>query len=134
MTTLVTTITDVLRYRGREGQWSWVLHRISGLGTLLFLSIHILDTATVYFAPQLYSHAMALYRHWLFGIGEIILVACVVYHGLNGLRVTLMDWRPEWMAYQKRVTYWVFAAFLILFIPAGLFMGNTIVQKSILGR
>lgn len=134
MTALVTTLSGVLRYRGREGQWSWALHRISGLGTLLFLSIHILDTATVYFAPQLYSHAIALYRHWLFGIGEIILVACVIYHGLNGLRVAVFDWKPEWMVYQKQASYTVFAAFLVLFIPAALFMGNTIIQKSILGR
>jgi succinate dehydrogenase / fumarate reductase cytochrome b subunit len=134
MATLVTTLTEGLRYRGREGQWSWVLHRVSGLGTLLFLTIHILDTATVYFVPQLYSHAIDLYRHWLFGIGEIILVACVIYHGLNGLRMTLFDWKPEWMIYQRQAAYWVYALFFLLFIPAAIFMGNTIIQKSILGR
>lgn len=134
MATLVTTLTEGLRYRGREGQWAWLLHRVSGLGTLLFLSIHILDTATVYFAPQLYSHAIDLYRSWFFGIGEIILVACVIYHGLNGVRIAIFDLKPEWMHYQERATHWVFAVFLVLFIPAAIIMGNTIIQKSILGR
>ncbi len=134
MTTLVTTLTEGLRYRGREGQWAWLLHRVSGLGTLLFLTLHILDTATVYFAPQLYSHAIDLYRSWFFGIGEIILVACVIYHGLNGVRIAVFDLKPEWMHYQERAAHWVLGIFLVLFIPAAIIMGNTILQKSILGR
>ena len=32
MTTLVTTVTETLRYRGKIGQWSWMLHRVAGLG------------------------------------------------------------------------------------------------------
>jgi len=47
MATLVTTISETLRYRGKIGQWSWVLHRIGGLGTLLFLIIHVIDTSWV---------------------------------------------------------------------------------------
>ena len=62
------------RYRGREGQWSFLLHRITGLGTLLFLTIHILDTATVYFYPSLYFEAIQIYRTTLFGIAEVFLV------------------------------------------------------------
>ncbi len=51
MATLITTISETLRYRGRIGQWSWVLHRLAGLGTLLFLVIHVIDTSWVYFFP-----------------------------------------------------------------------------------
>ena len=35
-----------MRYRGREGMWTWVLHRATGLGILFFLIIHVVDTAT----------------------------------------------------------------------------------------
>ena len=34
-------------YRGREGMWSWVAHRISGVLIFLFLFAHVLDTALV---------------------------------------------------------------------------------------
>ena len=44
MTSLVLTLTETLRYRGAIGQWSWVLHRLTGLGVLFFLTLHVIDT------------------------------------------------------------------------------------------
>src|SRR5512144_1582755 len=60
VTTFRTYLEGSLRYLGGEGQWSYLLHRITGLGTLLFLAVHILATSTVYFFPSLYEHAIAL--------------------------------------------------------------------------
>lgn len=71
-------LLGMARYRGREGQFSFILHRLTGLGTLLFLAVHILDTSTVYFFPSLYEHAINLYRSTLFMLGEIFLVFFVV--------------------------------------------------------
>ena len=48
-------------YRPREGMVAFVLHRISGLAVLLFLSIHIVDTSTVYFFPDFYEEFLAVY-------------------------------------------------------------------------
>ena len=39
-------------YRGREGMWSWVLHRITGVAIFFFLLVHILDTALVRVSPE----------------------------------------------------------------------------------
>ncbi|HEY7719426.1 MAG TPA: succinate dehydrogenase, cytochrome b556 subunit, partial [Pedococcus sp.] len=39
-------------YRGREGMWSWVAHRISGVLIFLFLFAHVLDTALVRVSPE----------------------------------------------------------------------------------
>jgi succinate dehydrogenase cytochrome b556 subunit len=117
MTTLVTTVTETLRYRGKIGQWSWVLHRIAGLGTLLFLGIHIVDTSWAAFYPDLYAEAIAQYQSPLFTIGEFLLVACVVYHAFNGLRIILFDFKPEWWVHQERAARIVFAATLLVLIP-----------------
>src|SRR5512138_3711745 len=91
MSSLRTTLTGYVGYKGREGQWSFLLHRITGLGTGLFLLIHILDTSLVYFLPSAYVDVLGIYRSTLFGIGEIGLVFCVIYHGLNGLRIAYFD-------------------------------------------
>ena len=32
-------------YRGGEGMWTWVVHRITGVGVFFFLLVHVLDTA-----------------------------------------------------------------------------------------
>ena len=91
MGTIKTTFDGLARYQGRVGQFSFILHRLTGLGTLLFLAVHILDTSTVYFFPSLYEHAIALYRSTPFIIGEIFLVFSVIYHGVNGARIAIFD-------------------------------------------
>lgn len=52
MTSLRQTIPGARRYRGGEQLLSYWEHRISGLGTLLFLAVHILNTSIVYFIPR----------------------------------------------------------------------------------
>jgi succinate dehydrogenase / fumarate reductase cytochrome b subunit len=125
MSTLRTTLTGYLRYQGRAGQWSFLLHRLTGLGTLTFLAIHILDTSFVYFRPDLYVVAMQLYRSTFFGLAEIGLIFCVFFHGVNGLRIAILDlFAPKgWnMLTQKRLTLWTLAVTLVFWIPATVVM------------
>ncbi len=122
MTSLVYTITETMRYRGAIGQWSWVLHRITGLGVLLFLTLHVIDTSWSVFYPDLYVEAIASYQTPLFTIGEFALVAAVVYHALNGVRIVVFDFRPRWWKYQQRAAYWVLALSVIICIPTFLIM------------
>lgn len=127
MDTLDTNITGLTRYRGREGQFSFILHRLTGLGTLLFLAIHILDTATVYFFPSLYEHAIDLYRSTPLMIGEIILVFSVIYHGVNGLRIAFFDlYRPDlWnIEMNRKSAIWTLAIAVLLWLPAAFWMGR----------
>lgn len=122
-------VTSLARYRGRVGQLSFILHRLAGLGTLLFLSMHILDTATVYFFPSLYSHAIALYRSTYFMILEIILVFCVIYHGVNGARIALFDlFLPQkWnINTQRQSAAWVLGIAIVLWLPAAVWMGRNV--------
>jgi succinate dehydrogenase / fumarate reductase cytochrome b subunit len=135
MSSLRATLDGGLRYRGREGQLSYLLHRLSGLGTLLFLTIHILDTATVYFAPDLYQHAIAIYRSTPFMLGEIVLVFLVIFHGTNGLRIALFDLFPRlWRrGPQKRSVAWVLAVSILLWLPAAYWMGRSLVIHNFQG-
>jgi succinate dehydrogenase cytochrome b556 subunit len=127
MTTLVTTITESLRYKGRLGQWNWMLHRVSGLGTVLFLALHVIDTSWAAFYPEEYEKAIRQYQSPLFTIGEFGLIACVVYHAFNGLRIALLDYKPQWWAHQQRAALLVFAATLIILIPTfALMVGHVV--------
>ena len=49
-------------YRGREGMWSWVLHRITGVAIFFFLLVHILDTALVRVSPEAYNAVIGTYQ------------------------------------------------------------------------
>ncbi|MBL8165052.1 MAG: succinate dehydrogenase, cytochrome b556 subunit [Anaerolineae bacterium] len=122
MTSLVLTLTETLRYKGAIGQWSWVLHRISGLGVVLFLTLHVIDTSWSVFYPDLYVKAIAVYQTPLFTIGEFGLVACVVYHAFNGIRIAVMDFKPVWWRHQQKAAWWVLGATVVTLIPVFLLM------------
>ena len=122
MSSLVLTLTETLRYRGAIGQWSWVLHRVSGLGVLLFLVLHVIDTSWAVFYPELYEEAIASYQSPLFTIGEFGLVACVVYHAYNGLRIVLFDFKPMWWRHQERAAYAVLGLTAVTLIPVFILM------------
>ncbi len=121
MSSLKTTVSGYAGYRGREGHYSFLLHRITGIGTAVFLTLHIVDTSFVYFFPNLYEHAINLYRTTLFGLGEIFLVFSVLFHGVNGLRIAFFDLiAPKfWEIKQTRKsTRWTLIITLILWLPA----------------
>jgi succinate dehydrogenase / fumarate reductase cytochrome b subunit len=132
---LQTTAKGYIGYQGREGHYAFLLHRFTGLGTLLFLIIHILDTSTVYFFPSLYEHAIAIYRSTPFMLGEIVLVFCVLYHGANGLRIALFDLYPHFWteARQRRAFRWVLGVAILLWLPAAFLMGRALIVHNVLG-
>ena len=47
-------------YRGGQGMWTWVLHRITGVSVFFFLLVHVLDTALVRVSPQAYDLVIAM--------------------------------------------------------------------------
>src|SRR5690625_6858955 len=77
--------------RAREGTRSWRAHRISGMLIFLFLLVHVLYTALVRVSPEAYNEVIGHYKTVVFGLGEVGLVAAVVFHALNGLRIILVD-------------------------------------------
>jgi succinate dehydrogenase / fumarate reductase cytochrome b subunit len=125
-TSLKNALSGYLRYRGREGHYSFLLHRITGLGTLLFLTIHILDMSSFFWNPAFFRNALELYRSWPFQVGEIALVFCVFFHGANGIRIAVVDmFLPHKWAIQaeRRAVRWTITLTLFLWLPAALYMG-----------
>ena len=107
-------------YRGREGMWSWVLHRITGVAIYFFLLVHILDTALVRLSPESYNAVINSYKTPIMGLGEIALVAAIGLHALNGLRIILIDFWSVGAKYQRLMFYVVIGLWLLLlagFVP-----------------
>ena len=100
-------------YRGREGMWSWVAHRVTGVLIFFFLFAHVLDTALVRVSPDDYNRIMDTYKTPLVSLMEVGLVGAVLFHALNGMRVMAIDFWEKGTRYQKQMTY----AVLALFIP-----------------
>jgi succinate dehydrogenase / fumarate reductase cytochrome b subunit len=120
--TLKLSVRESLRYRGKWGHWSWISHRVSGLAVLAFLIIHVWDTANATFWPEAYSYTVEVFKWFPFSVGEIALMAAVLYHAFNGIRITLLDFQPEWWRYQRQSAIAVWALFAVTFIPIGVYM------------
>ncbi len=99
-------------YRGREGMWSWVAHRVTGVLIFFFLFAHVLDTALVRVSPNSYNAIIDTYKTPLVNLMEVGLVGAVLFHALNGLRVMAIDFWEKGPRYQKQMTYVVLAIFV----------------------
>lgn len=104
-------------YRGKVGMWSWVLHRISGVGIFFFLLVHVLDTALVRVSPEAYNVVIESYKTPIIGIAELGLVGAILFHGLNGLRVIAVDFWSKGVKYQA-VMFWAILAITIVLVAA----------------
>ncbi|MGN5235752.1 succinate dehydrogenase, cytochrome b556 subunit [Rhodococcus sp. SJ-3] len=105
-------------YRGDPGMWSWVLHRITGVATFFFLFVHVLDTALVRVNPETYDAVIDTYKNPIVGLMELGLVAMVLYHALNGLRVMLIDFWSKGPKYQRVMLWTILAIWFVVMIPA----------------
>jgi succinate dehydrogenase / fumarate reductase cytochrome b subunit len=109
-------------YRGREGMWSWVAHRVTGVLIFFFLFAHVLDTALVRVSPESYNAVIETYKHPIVNVMEVGLVGAVLFHAFNGVRVLLVDFWSKGVRLQRQMLYVVLALFVILMVPASYFM------------
>ncbi len=104
-------------YRGREGMWSWVLHRITGIAIFFFLFAHVLDTALVRVSPEAYDRVIESYKNPVVGLMETGLVAAILFHAFNGLRLIAIDFWSKGPRYQRQLSWAVVALSFVLFVP-----------------
>ena len=102
-------------YRGREGMWSWVLHRITGVAIFFFLLVHVLDSSLVRISPEAYNSVINEYKTPILGLGELALVAAIGFHALNGLRIILIDFWA-WGTRHQRLMFWIVIALWIVLL------------------
>jgi succinate dehydrogenase / fumarate reductase cytochrome b subunit len=124
--TTATSRTRRLRltlYRGDPGMWSWVLHRITGATVFFFLFVHVLDTALVRVSPQTYNEVISTYKTPIVGLMELGLVAAVLYHALNGIRVILIDFWAQGTRYQRLMLWAIAIVWLLVMVPATVVVG-----------
>jgi succinate dehydrogenase / fumarate reductase, cytochrome b subunit len=115
-------------YRGDPGMWSWVLHRITGATIFFFLFVHVLDTALVRVSPQTYDEVISTYKTPIVGLMELGLVAAVLYHALNGIRVILIDFWAKGPRYQRLMLWAIVVVWLLVMVPATVVVGIHMIE------
>ena len=112
----------MFRYRISWSQLAWLGHRLSGLGVLVYLFMHVVENVTLTFGPAVYNTTQTYFHNLPVRLGEIVLMAALVYHSLNGLRVITMDFWPSTTRWYRPLTYGVIIGTVVAMIPLGLIM------------
>jgi succinate dehydrogenase / fumarate reductase, cytochrome b subunit len=72
----------------RLERYLYTLHRVTGLGVLVYLLMHI---GVTWFKndPVMWTFIMGFLEHPFFKVGEYMVYFGVVFHGLNGIRLII---------------------------------------------
>jgi succinate dehydrogenase cytochrome b subunit len=109
-------------YRGQSGQWSWLLHRITGLGVLLFLLVHIVDITLAGFGKEVYDHSIQIFSTGIIRFVTLALIASLLFHACNGVRIILIDFWPAAHKYQQQMFVAVLGVTIISFAIMAVFV------------
>ncbi len=100
------SLFTALGYKGQGTFLTFILHRIGGLGMAIFITIHILASFVGGSTGRLLND---VYEHWLF---QVFIFFCVLFHAINGLRITILDLWPKLLEYQREATWVQWAVFI----------------------
>ncbi len=80
-----------LDVRGRRlGAWAFALNRLTGLGLVLYLVIHLLVLSLLTQGESRWNDFIALAKSPAFLFLDVVLFFGLLFHGLNGIRVALV--------------------------------------------
>jgi len=105
------SLSTGLRYKGGGPMLVYVLHRIGGLGMATFITIHILS----YFGGEIGTFVNDIYMNWVF---QIFMFFFVLFHAINGLRITILDLWPKLIPFQREAIWIEWAVFLPIYVIA----------------
>jgi succinate dehydrogenase / fumarate reductase cytochrome b subunit len=97
------------------GMWAWILFRISGLVLAFYLFVHIwvISQGRASGAKSL-NDIFKMFDKPLFVFLDLMLVAAVLYHALNGVRIILMDLGVGIRSH--KIVFWVLMAIAAFFL------------------
>ncbi len=87
------------------GGWAFLLHRFTGIVLVLYLVLHFYVLSYLARGPKAYQAALNFLENPIFVALEVALIAAVIYHGLNGLRLILMAYNIG--VKQQKAMFWM---------------------------
>ncbi len=95
---------EIKKQKNNLGLWGWLgggrygmeryaysLHRLTGLGILLYFILHIFATGTRIWGQEAWDQTMHALETPFFKFGEFLVFVAFAYHALNGLRLLFTE-------------------------------------------
>jgi succinate dehydrogenase / fumarate reductase cytochrome b subunit len=108
------------KYKGGGPMLSWALHRITGLGIVIFVALHVIASfLTQQMGSDFGISINIIYESIYF---QLFIVFCAIFHGVNGFRIIVLDIWPRLIRYQKEATWLEWFVILPLYILTAFIM------------
>jgi succinate dehydrogenase / fumarate reductase cytochrome b subunit len=110
---------------GRQiGGWAFALNRVTAIGLTFYLFLHLVILGKLAQGPGSYDQFLALTENPIIKFGEWLVVAAVLLHGMNGIRIVLTSFGVG-VTRQKQLFYgfMVVAVLVILMFTARMYLG-----------
>ena len=121
-------LVEMVCYRGKENMLTWALHRITGLGILLFVGMHVV--AALFLNALGDSISTAVIRWYESRPVQVFVYFCVLYHATNGLRVLSEDFYPPLLRHHRELIWLQWAVFAPIFGLPAYFMVQSLIVGS----
>lgn len=98
------------------GMWAWILHRVTGLGLVFYIFLHtFLMGLSLLRGPQAFDATLSvLMGNPVFELLDTLLLAAVLYHSFNGIRILLFDLGLGISVAGQKIIFWVFMAIAMI--------------------
>ena len=107
-----------MRYRWHTGFTAWLIHRITGVLLTLYIFVHLYVLSHLKDA-NLYKKMLQFMESPLVKLSELGLLALVLVHGLNGIRITLLELGIP-SKKQKTLLWYAVLTGILLFVIGGI--------------
>jgi succinate dehydrogenase / fumarate reductase cytochrome b subunit len=98
---------------------SFFLRRLTGVALVIYLFLHMWVIGSALQGPEVFDARLNLVQTPFFKLMEIALLAAVVYHAFDGIRLLVVHWFNV-TDYRKSLFYAAFAISAILVIAGGI--------------
>jgi succinate dehydrogenase / fumarate reductase, cytochrome b subunit len=106
------SLAQGLRYQGKGPMLTFILHRVGGLGIVIFVAIHILAS---FAGGKVGIFLNTIYENWIF---QIFIFFCALFHAINGLRIVTLDLWPKLIEHQREAIWVEWGIFLPIYAIA----------------
>ncbi len=111
-----------LNYYKFLGSWTWILHRLTGLALIFYLSLHIWVINTLTGGATQFDEVMKFLSSPLFKLLEVGLWFVILFHAFNGIRVVFIDFfkgslyhkKLFWLLMVIAFVMWASGSYIIL--------------------
>jgi succinate dehydrogenase / fumarate reductase cytochrome b subunit len=97
----------------RVGFWAYVAMRLSALGLVLYLFLHLAILSQLALGPSAWDGFVATAKSPAFLMLDVVLIVGILVHGLNGIRLALIGFGIG--VPRQKVMLWIGLALTVVF-------------------